>query len=175
MTFAPIEFAAPVVRAAIASLQAGMPAQVAQFNAEAENTVDLEAPATYHFGGQDLLSGYAFPQIEVAVVDGQMGPWAVEHVDADHFPTCNVVCWLEGDQGEIPILYEQALGYGRCILECLAQPRAFGGNAQVSERQAVYWRVDTIPADPAADGRTFQKWRTPFFARFPLDAVERFA
>jgi hypothetical protein len=174
VTFPPITFAAPIVRAALATLEAGMPAQVVQFNAEPANTIDLEVPQTYHFGGQDILSAYAFPQVEVAVVDGQLSGWSLGQVDADHGPTCNVVAWLEGEKGEIPELYEQALGLGRCVIECLAQPGAFGANAIPSRTRPAYWRVDTIPADPTSDGREFRRWRTPFFAQFPLDALERF-
>lgn len=170
-----IQFAAPLVRAAIASLQAGMPARVAAFNAEAANTVDLTVPRTYHFGATDVLSAHSFPQIEVAVLEGRLSGWALSQADADHAPRATVAVWSECLTGLIPQAYEESLGLARCVIEILGQPGAFGANCCLSDQEAVYWRSDVIPADMTQPDRPIEKWRVPCFITFPLDTVETFA
>jgi hypothetical protein len=166
-----------IIRAAIAALQAGYPAKVAAFNSDPANLVDIDTPQTFHFGGQDMLVSFPFPQVEVAVIDGSIGPFAQENTDSDHYPQANVVIWLEGKSGEIPTLLEQAYGLGFAAKDILVVPRAFGDGVEIQNRAgAVYWMQDVIPADPTDDelrsGR-FKRWRTPFFLRFQLDLVDQ--
>lgn len=168
-----ISFAAPFIRAALATLAADMPAQVDQFNLE--GNVQIEAPASYHFGGTDLLVANAWPQIEVSGVEGRLTGFSLGRVDADHDPTCNVAIWMQGDKGDFSELYEQSIGLARCAIECLVPPGAFGPGVQISQTGGVFWRADALPADPTADGRSFAKWQTPVFLQFQLETVELFA
>lgn len=171
---ASIQFAAPLIRSAISSLQAGMAAQVALFNAEAANTVDLVVPQTYHFGATDTLSAFAFPQVEVAVIEGQLAGWSLQQHDADHLPRVTVAIWTECLTGLIPTAYEESLGLGRCAIELLCRDGAFGTSAVLARGEAVTWRTDCLPADLTSPDRTIEKWRVPFFATFPLETIEIF-
>jgi hypothetical protein len=173
-----IKFAAPLVRAAIATLQAGMAAQVAAFNAEAANLVDVAVPATYHFGGQALLNAYSFPQCEVAAVTGKLGNFPIRQATADHDMQVNVALWVKGDVGDIPTLYEQTLGLTRCAIECLAQPDAFGPSITLAKDLGISWRCDVIPFDPTAhtpaEGRDFQSWLGSGLMQFRCEPIELF-
>jgi hypothetical protein len=180
MALPKIQFVGPIIRAAIAALQTNMPGQVAVFNAEPANTVDLDAPATYHFGGQDLLAAYPFPQIEVAAVTGDTGNWAIGRSEVDHNPRVNVAVWIDGADGggDIPVLYEKAAGYVRCVIECLSPTGAFGAGVELAQEQAIAWRIDPVPFDPTsstpAQGRDFQKWLGSGLVQFRLEDVEHF-
>lgn len=178
MALPAIAFTSPIITAAIATLQAHMPGQVAQFNADPASTVELLEPQTYHRGGQDLLSAYPFPQIEVASVTGTMGPFAIGRLEADHDPRVNVAIWLDGAQGEIPDLYDKIQGLTRCAIECLVPTGAFGGGVQIVEQGGVTWRTDVVPFDPTSsspqDGRNFQKWMGSGLIQFALELVEHF-
>lgn len=173
-----IDFAAPLIRAATASLQTAMAGQVAAFNAEPANTVELAEPGTYHFGGQDLLAAFAFPQVEIAVVSGLTGAFAIGRREVDHDPRLNVAIWLDGEQGEIPTLYEKTLGLTRCVIECLVPPGAFGPGVEIAQQNGITWRIDVIPFDPTAstpaEGRNFQKWLGSGLIQFQLELVEHF-
>lgn len=177
MALPTIDFAAPLIRSAIAQLQAAMPGQVALFNAEAANQVDIVAPATYHFGGQDMLNAYAFPQVEVAAVMGDTGQFGINRTEVDHDPRVNVAVWLNGDVGEIPALYEQTLGMVRCVIECLVPRGAFGPEVDIAQQGGVSWRVDVLPFDPTAtspqDGRDFQRWLGSGLVQFRLETIEQ--
>lgn len=178
---APISFAPPVIRAAIASLQAGLPGAIATFNAEAANTVDLDAPATasYRFGVEDAMSSYSFPFVEVAVGDGQFGQWSVKHSSGgqhvDHDLNLTTVLWQEAGDGETSDAYQRALGYIRVILEVLQPDGAFGPEVSLSnDPGGVLWRADIIPADQTSQDRVVPKWRVPSIVIFKLETVERF-
>lgn len=173
-----IGFVAPVVRAAMAQLQTYMPLQVAQFNAEAGNEVTLDAPQTIHFGGEDLLNAYAYPQIEVGVPAGDFGKWSIDRAAADHDERLNIAIWLEGAEGDIPSLYEQTLGMLRCVIECLAPANACGPGVEIAQQKGVSWRADVVPNDPTAfgphQGRAFQKWLGSGLIQIRLEDVESF-
>jgi len=171
---------APIIRAAMAQLQTYMAGQVALFNAEPANAqVQIVAPASYWFGGQVLLSGYAFPQIEVAAVTGDTGAWAIGRSEVDHDPRVNVAIWVQGDIGDAPKLYEQTLGLKRCVIECLAPTGAFGPGVEIAQAGGISWRMDGIPIDPTAaspaQGRDFQLWRGSALVQFHLEDVEHFS
>lgn len=180
MALPTIAFVAPLIRAAETRLQRYMPGQVAAFNAELANTVELDAPATYHFGGNDLLAAFAFPQIEIAAVTGDTGNWAIARTEVDHNPRVNVAVWIDGADGggDIPTLYEKTAGLVRCVIECLAADGAFGAGIELAQEQAIAWRIDTVPFDPTAstpaEGRTFQKWLGSGLVQFRLEDVEHF-
>lgn len=175
---ASIKFAAPLVRAATATLQAGMPAQVAAFNAEVANLVDIAVPATYHFGGQALLAAYAFPQCEVAAVSGKLGNFTHRQATADHDLMVNVALWVQGDEGDIPTLYEKTLGLVRCAIECLTPDGAFGPGVVLAKDLGISWRCDVVPYDPTASspaqGRSFQSWLGSGLIQFRVEPVELF-
>jgi hypothetical protein len=175
---ASIKFAAPLVRAATATLQAEMAAQVAAFNAEPANTVEIEEPATYHFGGQALLNAYAFPQCEVAAVSGKLGNFAIARATADHDLTVNAALWVQGEEGDIPTLYEQTLGLVRCAIECLTPTGAFGPGVELAQDLGVSWRCDVVPYDPTASspaaGRSFQHWLGSGLIQFRVEPIETF-
>ncbi|RDI73303.1 hypothetical protein Gocc_2903 [Gaiella occulta] len=171
-----IAFVAPLLRAAIATLKAGLPARIAAFNAQTENTVALAAPdvSAYHFGGNDVLSAAGFPQIEVAAPQGSFGAWTIGRTEVDHDPVVNVVVWQEALHGQIPPAYEAALGYVRCVIEALRSPGAFGGQVEIAQDNGVFWRIDVLPDDMTSDGREFRKWRVPALITFRLETVEKF-
>lgn len=183
-----IQFAAPIIRAALATLRANLPGQVALFNAEPANTVDLAAPAdnggalgdlgvAYVFGAADPLTAYGFPLIEVAVMEGRSGNASIDFMEFDHNPRVNVVCWHEGDRGELATTYEMSLGLARCVIECLIDDDAFGPGLVIrgddQEGGGIFWRADALPADIASDEREFKKWQVPVFLQFEVEAVER--
>lgn len=176
-----IDFVAPLLRAGIATLQRQMPDQVAAFRAEPANQVEVDPPATYHFGGQDLLAAFPFPQVEVAAVAGDTGNWAIQRVSADHDPRVNVAVWVDGADGggDVPTLYEQTLGLARCVIECLAPVGAFGAGVELAQQGGISWRIDVVPFDPTSstpmDGRSFQKWLGSALIQFHLETIEQFS
>lgn len=175
MALPTIDFVAPSIRAALASLQADFPAQVALFNAEAANTVDIEAPQTYKFGIVEPHAAFPFPQVEVAAVEGSFGQWALERVEVDHDPRVNVVIWLQGVTGETDKEYERALGMIRCAIEILSRPDAFGPEVEISNEQGIYWRLsELIPLEMDDVEREVRKWLVPAFLQFRLEKVEHF-
>jgi hypothetical protein len=165
---------APLIRAAIASLQdgaKGLPARIPLFNAEAANLVDLVQPTGYVFGGDDAYTG-AYPYVELAVTDGRKANLALEQFDMDVFPTMTVVVWVDvfelggsTSEGEISRLYEGALGYGRVVQEVLLQPDAFGDRVTVSEIR------DSYAANPEA--RNFERFRMGAFSFFDLEDFDQ--
>lgn len=168
-----ITFAAPVIRAALATLEARFPTHVAAFNAEAANDVELVAPVAYAFGALDPMTDY--PVVEASLLGGQLGPFDVHTVEADSSPTLNLVIWLMGTTGEVPTLYEQALGYARCAIEILVEADAFGPDYGIANEQgAIDWRIlGVLPAEPADKDRTIERWRIPVSVQVKLDGVER--
>lgn len=171
-----IEFIAPEIRAAITQLQTYMPGQVEQLNDE--GYAQIIAPATFHFGGQDMLNAYEFPQIEVAAVAGDTGNFGIARTEVDHDPKMNIAVWQIGDIGDIPTLYEQTLGMIRCVIECMVPPGAFGAEVEIAQEAGISWRADVIPHDPTATtpdkGRDFQKWLGSGLIQFKLEKVEHF-
>jgi hypothetical protein len=180
MTLPSMQGDAPLIRAAITRLETYMPGQVTVFNAEDVNTVELTAPATYHFGGQDLLAAFAFPQVEVAVVAGNTGNFAVDRTEVDNDPSLNVAIWVDGADGggDVPTLYETVLGLKRCVIECLVASNVFGPGVQIAQENGISWRADVVPFDATAytpaEGRKFQKWLGSALIQFKLEDVEHF-
>lgn len=169
-----ITFAAPIVRKAIATLEAELPTQVALFNAEPDNAVSLAEPTEVVFGAMDPLI-LAGPVVEVSATDGSFGAGALERADVDHDVTVNVVVWHEGEKGELSPTYAMSLGMARCVIEALWKTSAFGDEVEISnDAGAITWRTEVLPADPTEDGREFRKWRVPVLITFRLEAVERF-
>lgn len=172
-----IGFVAPVIRAAIATLQADLAARIAAFNLAAANQVDLASPAVdaYHFGGTDVLTATTFPQIEVGSPQGQFGAWSIDRIEVDHDPVVNVSVWQEGvGAGNVPLAYEASLGYTQCVIETLAPKNAFGPDVEIAQAGGVYWRIDVLPDDPTSEPRDFRVWRVPALIVFRLELVERF-
>lgn len=170
-----ITFAAPLIRAAITTLQASLPAQITAYNAEPANTVDLVAPAEYVFGAADPLILGSGPVIEIASVQGRTGQFSIDRAEFDHDPRVTVCIWHEGDRGELSSTYEMSLGLTRCVIETLLVTGAFGSEVEVSDEGGVEWRTDAIPADPTDDERQFKKWRVPVLIVFRLETIERFS
>lgn len=175
---------APLIRSAIATMKANLAARIAIYNAEAANLHDLIVPATaasdaqpnadgdYWFGGND--AHFRFPAIEVAIP----GPAVLSNPDLyqnayDLAATVMVAVWLEGETGEIPELYEKALGYGRCVMEVLTEPDAFGGSVGVRRITATFPTIPQGAMNP--ETRSFDKWRTLAVLEFELDEIARAA
>ena len=172
---ASITFVAPIVRAAIATLKAELPDAIASYNAQDENDVILAEPTEYVFGAADPLVLTAGPLLEVASTDGQLSEFSIRRSEGDHDPRVSVVCWHEGERGELSPTYEMSLGLARCVIEVLARDGAFGAEVEISNAPgAISWRTDVIPADPVAGGREFLKWQVPVLVSFQLETVERF-
>lgn len=171
-----IDFVAPTIRAALASLQAGMSDQVTAFNAEAANLVDLDVPATYKFGIVEPHSAFPFPQIEVAAVEGAFGNAAVQRVEVDHAVDIGVCVWLEGKTGEIEKEYERMLGMARCVIEILSRPEAWGAEVDIAdEPNSIRWRMqEIIPHEFDAANREVKKWLLPGLVTFALMKNEQF-
>lgn len=183
---AKIEGIAPIIRAALTTLEAQWAGHVAVYNAEAANRIDLELPKPsiqpgfqsgggYVFGAEPVMDAY--PVVEVSALEGSFGPFGVGQAgvgDADSNPRLNVVVWLQGVSGEVPDLYEAALGYVRIVAEILTVDGALGTNAEVSGAQedAITWRIDVIPGGAADVEREFRKWKVPVQMIFVIEAVE---
>lgn len=171
-----MEGIAPVIRAALETLERDFPAHVAVFNAEPANLVDLAVPGRYVFGADPVMDLY--PIVEVSSLEGTFGPFSVgdagEAGDFDSTPQLNVVVWLQGATGEVPELYEAGLGYVRCVVQILCQRGALGDNAEVSGEvpDAIRWSVDVIPGGPADVERELRRWKLPCQVSFRIEAVE---
>lgn len=166
---------APFIRSAIASLKAGLPAAIATYNGEAENTYDLDVPdvADFWFGGNDALT--VFPAVEVSVPTGTESNFAIGQEDADASPHLVVAIWIEGETGDVPEIYEKALGYGRVAGEVLTKPDAFGPQVVIKEGSEVRFTFPTVPVGPSynAEARRFDKWRTAAVIEVDLDDEAR--
>jgi hypothetical protein len=168
----------PTLDAAIATLSdpaAGLPARVAAFNGEPGHGVQLVAPDAdrYFRGGNDVLSDGSFPAVEVHIASGSIGPFAVGRVEADVDDRVIVVIWAEGEKGEIPDLYEQIVGLGRCALELLIPAHAFGPGVEIAnETGAVTYDYSIVPGDPVnEESRDFDRWRTAAMLSFKVEDV----
>lgn len=173
---AKITFGAPIIRAAIASLQADFAAHVAAFNAEVANEVDLETPAAYVFGATDVMDAY--PTVEVAILDGTLGPFALGEAgvgDSDHTPWLQVLVWIQGSDGEAPHVYESLLGYARVAIEILCETGKLGVEAEVSggAESIRYSILDAVVDAPASPEREVRKWKVGVAVAFRVEAVER--
>lgn len=169
-----IAFVAPIVRAALASLEAAFPAHAAGFNAEPENGVALADPVEYVFGASDPKTVY--PSVEAFILEGSIGPFSLGDAgvgDADHDPRLTVIVWILGETGESSTVYEQALGYARCVIEILAEDGKLGPDAEVSAGDdAIDYRI--LPAVQLEDdAREIPRWKVPVVVRFRVEAVER--
>jgi hypothetical protein len=173
-----LTFVAPLVRAALATLEAGLPDQVAAFNAQPENDVVLTAPQTYVFGALPLLSSVAHPIVECAGVSGDLGNFTIRRETADHDLRINVAVWAQGQTGDVPALYEETLGLIRCIVEVLTPVGGFGPGVELANDLGVSWRCDVIPADLTAAsqeaGRTIEAWRGSGLLQFRVEPLETF-
>jgi hypothetical protein len=149
----------PTIRAVKASLEQGLPARIAAFNAEPENGVQLIVPAAYYEGAEDLLEAGGFPAVEIWIPAGRMGPFAIGNADAnvDDRVVVSITAW--GDTGEARDLYETLAGYGRCAIEVLVEPDAFGPDIDISNVPgAVTYDYGIVPAD-ALQTKAVSKWR----------------
>lgn len=165
-----------MIDTAIATLQGQLPAAVTAHNADTATTVDIAAPATYHFGATDLLDAFPFPQIEVAAGTGRTGNWDVNRDEVDHDTTLQVILWLQGDTGEVPRLYRQSLSYRRPIINILRVTGALGAGVEISnEPGGIFWRADVIGAELTLEERSLRVWRAPLLIQFQLEDVDRFA
>lgn len=183
---AKIDFGAPIIRAALASLEADFAAHVAAFNAETENLVDLVVPIAsvagygsgggYVFGAEPELVN--FPLVEAAIIAGTMGPFSTGSAgvgDSDHTPRLQITLWQMGETGEVPALYEASLGYARCVIEILSEDGKLGPTAEVAGGRAdaiSYQALEPIVANPEQENRQFRKWRVPIVVSFVVEAVE---
>lgn len=169
----------PTITAAIASLKdptTGLPAKVAEFNAEGGHGVTLVVPpdAAYYPGGNDLLGVDGFPAVEVYIATGELGRsddnngFAVNRVEANVDDEPVVVLWAEGEKGEIPELYETIVGLGMCALSVLLVTGAFGPGVEVTSARYAY---SIVPDDPTAEAREFEKWRTACVLTFHTEDV----
>jgi hypothetical protein len=122
-----VDLFAPRIRTSIASLRAGLPARIAIFNGEgnaqlvvpADDAGALEPRRPGQYGAGE------FPVIEVAIPDAIVQNLSVAHVEGDLDSSLVVACWAGRTDGQdFPTLYEQVLGYARCVTEVLLQPDA---------------------------------------------------
>lgn len=161
---------APIIRSTIASLQTGMAAQIAAFNNDSANSVQLDAPATYLFGITDVRSAVQMPLVEVVIRD-----WTMDIVDIglnmDVDPELIVICWQEGASGDVPEAYEASMGLSKCALEVLMQDNAFGptvGRLDSRDGARTVGACRMFPADLSSDRRTVTKWHVGTELRFTL-------
>lgn len=174
---ASIGFIAPLIRAALAKLEADYASHVAAFNAEPANTVDLTVPSLFVFGAEATFAG-AYPYVEAAAVDGTLGPFSIGEAgnpsEGDSTPRIQIVTWVEGASGEVSELYETALGYARVTIEILSRHGSFGVDADLSnDADAIVWRVDPIPSELDDLERTVLRWKMPASVSFKVEAIDR--
>lgn len=172
-----IAFVAPIIRAAMARLQDDLATAIANFNGEAANTVDLTLPTEIIFGAKAIHAA-GYPYIEVAALSGQIGTFAIGEADqaseADSDPRVQVIVWVEGSSGEVPELYEAALGYARVVIEILSQDDAFGSENEIAnEPDAITWRVDPVIGEIDEETREVRRWKLPASVSFAVETVER--
>jgi hypothetical protein len=165
-----MKHAAPTIRAAIASLRAEMPERISIFNAEAENEVELEPIEgdCYFFGGKPD-SDPRYPCIEVAITAVPARDFSIGQVDFDVFPVAMVAAWAQGSPGDTPAIYETVLGYGRCVLEVLMQPDAWGEGVTI-------WNEEGVRSDYASFNLEVDQqptYRAISLQTFVLQDVER--
>lgn len=159
----------PVIRAAIASLKADMPAKIAVYNADPANQHDLTviADEAFYFGGEEPKT--LFPMVEVAIPGAQLTNFPQGQLHADMDDDFTVAVWLEGESGEISDLYERSLGYAEIVIDVLMKPGAFGEHLALERDRGVRARFPMIPQgeiDP--DSRTFRRWRSLALLEFAV-------
>jgi hypothetical protein len=160
----------PVVATTLASLQdeaSGLPAAIADYNAEDGHNYELEVPSeqAYYPGGDD--TGAIVPWVEVAVGTGRIANFSLQQLSADLAADLSVALWLEGATGEIPEIYERALGYGRVLAEVLMVPDACGP----LDVETMSFLFPAIPiGDFNPQTRTFDRWRTAAIVELTLEA-----
>lgn len=94
----------------------------------------------YYFGGRE--THYAFPAVELAVVDGTLSNPSVGQVSYELDAPLVMVIWVQDKEAKLPQLYEQLLGYWGCVLGVLLQPGSFGGGTTVDRVQFTHAAVD---------------------------------
>lgn len=147
-----------------------MPGQVAAFNNDLANTVEIDPPQQYAFGATHPKSAALFPLVEVAIRD-----WTMDIIDIgggmDVAPEVIVICWQQGPEVDLEALYEASMGLAKCALEVLLADNAFGptvGRLDGRDGARIAGSARALPADLAADGRSFTKWNVPTELRFTL-------
>lgn len=174
MARTPITFVAPIIRATLATLADGMPAQIAAFNAQPANAVQLTEPQTYVFGAVALMIAEPFPIIECAAVSGDIGNFTVARATGDHDLRLNCAVWTQSTSGDVPLLYEETLGLMRCVIEVLTPTGAFGAGVEIAQDVGISWRSDVVPADltaqKPADGRPLEGWLGSGLIQFRVEA-----
>jgi hypothetical protein len=120
-----------------------MPDRISVFNTEPENDVELTPidGDAYFFGGKPD-SDPRYPCVEVAVTALPLQDFSIGQVDVDARPVAMVAVWMQGAPGDTPAIYETVLGYGRCILEVLLQPDAWGASVTVQDERSDYASFD---------------------------------
>jgi hypothetical protein len=163
----------PTLRATRDGLQNRLPGLIIAYNAETENTIDLDLPdpARYFIPAEDPLGGGGgFPVVELFIGRGSIGVRDVHNQKADVDDRLTVCLWQERDRGELAELYEVIAGYGRVLLEALLQDGAFGVDVEVAnDEDSVTYDYSIVPDDP--ENRDFQKWRTAVVISFRLEDV----
>lgn len=179
-----LTFVSPIVNDTIATLQANLPAQITAFNATPGAPVQLPTTIVYVPWAQDPLGTEGFPVIEAACDQGTSGAFDIDndHPEWAHAAILKVTVWHEGDRGEVASTCEISVGLAKCVLECLLPYGAMGAGVQIADPRdpdgggrGIFWQLRGLPADLAADGRDFKKWRVPVTLQFHLITIERLA
>jgi hypothetical protein len=120
---------------ALAYLQANLPTRIAALNAETTD-FDLVVPVAYWFGGPPSLAVSDYPSIEVAAPDIALQNPSLSQLHWDSRPRVMVRLFHQDTNFE---QFTRALyRYGRCIVETMTQPGAFGGHEAIENLSTHY-------------------------------------
>lgn len=128
----------PLLDAAVASLQAGLPTSITTINGEYSDFV-LPTPDTdaYYPGGLGVY--LKFPSVEVAAPDWNLG---TPSVGQHHWEgTATVMARVLWQHPDFLTLHRGVLRYTRCLIEVLSAADAFGAGQTVQTMRG-YVRVN---------------------------------
>lgn len=121
----------------IAHLRRDLPGRILAINAEKNDDIELEIPATTSFstGGDPILT---YPWVEVAAPDFAMEFFSVGQVDADMAIDVVVRGWVLEPRTPIERADRHVKRMGRALYESLTQPDAFGDGETISRIRGAY-------------------------------------
>lgn len=131
----------PFIDAAVATLKAGLAAQIDSINA-AHNDFDLPTvkPDRILFGGDDVDPIIEYPTVEVAVPDETISGVSLGQEDWDLSETIIVKAHLQNDVNVrgFQALYRACLRMRLALLGTLIVPNAFGDHSTVESVRSYY-------------------------------------
>lgn len=137
---------------AILTLQARLPAKLAELNAEVV-APQLEVPLGYHAAGKRPIPAY--PAVEVAIASKATEGFDIAYQAGDvSFPLVALL-WCQDASPDTDVLIRKAWRYGRALVEVLTQSGAAGPGTIATKVQEDY-AADIEPG--SADNEVFRSF-----------------